>query len=170
MCAHTPCTGLAPTHSGRKFFECSSSSAGNTPSATIRWSWYRSSMNMLIARSRWVSPASMRRHSDGGDDPRDDVERPGPVDATAVGVDGERDAHGEDVELGERLSLLQFAVLERRQLLDERSCRGARRAVGGEELVPGGRRGAHVCQGHRPTLVEPRCRTITKLCQPCELW
>jgi hypothetical protein len=105
-----------------------------------------------------------------GDDPRDDVERPGPVDATAVGVHRERDAHGEDVELGERLSLLQFAVLERRQLLDERSCRGARRAVGGEELVPGGRRGAHVCQGHRPTLVEPRCRTITKLCQPCELW
>ena len=126
-------------------------------------------MNRLIAASRCFSPRSIRRHSDGRDDPRDDVERPGSVDALAVGVHGEGDAHRQDVDLGQRLALLQLAVLERRQLGEQRRRGGPRRAVGRHQLVPRVCLGAHVCHRHRPTIIDSHVRTVTTLCRACEL-
>ena len=111
-----------------------------------------------------LQPAPRRaRHSRRGDHPRDDVERPGAVDATTVGVHGERDPHREDVELGQGLAFLQLAVLERGELVEQRPRRLAGRPVGGQELVPGVVVGAHVCHRHRPTFVNPDVRTIPTL-------
>lgn len=65
----------------------------------------------------------------GGDGAWDHVERPGAVDAAAVGVDGERDAHAHDVELGQVLTLLQLGETQALQLLHQLGGRTTRRAV-----------------------------------------
>ncbi len=71
----------------------------------------------------------MCRHSCRVDDPRDDVERPRPIDAAAVGVDRERDAHRQDVEVGVILACLQFVDAEPTQRVDEHLRVRARGAV-----------------------------------------
>ena len=47
-----------------------------------------------------------------GNQPRNDVERPRPVDVLALGVDRERDAHREDLEVGHPLAFAQFVDAE----------------------------------------------------------
>ncbi len=73
----------------------------------------------------------------GGEDPGDDVEGPGPVDALAVGVDGERDALVQDVDVGGVLADLQLGRPERASIPASAAAAGRGVAVGGEELVPG---------------------------------
>ena len=70
-------------------------------------------MKRLSARSRCTRPRSIARPLRRVDDPRDDVERPRPVDAAAVGVDGERDAHRQDVGRRRGLAGAQLVELER---------------------------------------------------------
>ena len=113
-----------------------SSSAGNTPSATTCCSLYTSSMNWLRACEPLDQPRLDAAPLGGVDDPGDHVERPRPVDAAPVGVDGERDAHGEHVEVGGVLTGLQLGHPEVLEVLDERRGRPARAAVGLQQLVP----------------------------------
>ena len=80
------------------------------------------------------------------DHPRHDVHRPGTIRALAVVVDGERDAEGNDVDLGKALPLLQFLDVQRSQALDE-CCRGRSGiAMSIDQLVPQKRDRAQV--GH----------------------
>ncbi len=51
-----------------------------------------------------------------GNDARHDVERPGPVDVAASGVDGEGNAHDQDGEFGGGLALAQVLVAQRGQV------------------------------------------------------
>ena len=67
---------------------------------------------MLSARSRCDEPALDLLPLLAGDQPGDDVERPRPVDVLALGVDRERDAHREDLEVGHPLALAQFVDAE----------------------------------------------------------
>jgi hypothetical protein len=83
----------------------------------------------------------------GLDDARDDVEGPRPVDASTVGVHGERDAGGEDVELRQVLARLQLRQTEVAQVLDQRRGGGAGRPVVGQQLVPAARGGPDLGAG-----------------------
>ncbi len=69
------------------------------------------------------------------DQARDDVERPRPVDVLAVAVDGERDSHREDLEIGHPLALAHLvdpdAVEQFDQVVRDRS----RAAVQFEQFV-----------------------------------
>ena len=89
------------------------------------------------------------------DDTRDDVERPGTVDATPVGVHRERDALREDVEVGTVLTLLQFGLFEGPELFHQHPRRGAGRTVGGEQLVVHIGLGAHVGHRHAHSFAHP---------------
>ena len=53
------------------------------------------------------------------DQARDDVERPGPVDVLTVGVDGERDPHREDLEIGHPLAFAHLVEPDAVQQLDQ---------------------------------------------------
>ena len=77
--------------------------------------------------------------------------RPRPVDALAVGVHGERDAHGEDVDVGGVLAGPQLGQAERAQVLDERGGGRTGLAVLVEQLVPGAGERAQI--GHRHVIV-----------------
>ena len=79
----------------------------------------------------------------GLDDAGDDVERPRPIDAGAVGVDGEGDAHGEDVGGGRGLAGTQLLDTQAIDDLEHVDRRRPRRAVVVAQLVPG-RRNPHV--------------------------
>ncbi|MFT3853519.1 MAG: hypothetical protein QM733_12385 [Ilumatobacteraceae bacterium] len=87
------------------------------------------------------------------DDPRDDVERPGTVDAPPVGVDGERDPEGEDVDLGEVLAGLQLDQPHPLQVIRQRLRGRTRLTVAADQLVPGARRRPQLRHRHRATLV-----------------
>ncbi len=70
-----------------------------------------------------------------GDEPRDDVERPCPVDVLALRVDGERDPHGEDLEVGHPLALAQLVDAEPVEELHQIAGDRARSPVVLEQLV-----------------------------------
>ena len=94
-------------------------------------------MKRLRATSRWVSPRSTRGPLGGLDDAGDDVERPRPVDAAGLGVDGERDPQREDVGRRRRLAGPQLIEPE---VVDDGEQLVRRRpgpAVGVAQLVPG---------------------------------
>ena len=88
----------------------------------------------------------------GGDDPRDHVERPGAVDAAPVGVHGERDPQGEDVELGEVLALLQLGEAESLEEIGEAFAAGRGSPSASISSSQAARRGAQFGHRHRPTL------------------
>ena len=90
-------------------------------------------MKRLSAVRRWTSPASMRGPLAGLDHPGDHVERPGPVDAVTVGVDGERDAHRQDV--GRRAGLAGVQLVDA-EAVDQRQHASAAAGARRRRLVP----------------------------------
>ena len=102
----------------------------------------------------------MRRPLPRLDDPGDDVERPRPVDAAAVGVHRERDAHREDVGGGGGLPAAQLVDPEG---VDDGQDLGRGRprvAVGVAQLVPRLRRdGSAMRATLRDLIVTPPFRT-----------
>ncbi len=70
-----------------------------------------------------------------GDHPGDDVERPGAIDVLAVGVHGERDAHRQDLDLGDALELGQFLRSEAVEHRHQGGGDGTRFAVPADQLV-----------------------------------
>ncbi len=88
-----------------------------------------------------------------GDDARHDVERPRPVDAAALGVDGKRNAHDQDGEFGGGLALAQIRVAQGSQILAQRPGRGTRPRRAVDEFVVEARRGVmSPLDGHRIVL------------------
>ena len=65
----------------------------------------------------------------------DDVERPRTVDVRSVGVDGERDPHRQDLEVGHPLSFADLVEADAVQQLDEVRRDGSRAAVVLEQFV-----------------------------------
>ena len=72
----------------------------------------------------------------GGDDSRHYVERPRAIDATTVGVDGERDTHADNVQFSKVLALLQLCQPKPLELLHQLAGCGAGAAITFEEFVP----------------------------------
>ena len=74
-----------------------------------------------------------------GDEPRHDVERPGAVDVLTVRVHGERDAHREDLEVGQSLALAHLGETDALQQCDHfgRDRPGA--SIGLQQFVHGPR-------------------------------
>ena len=70
-----------------------------------------------------------------GDHAGDEVERPGTVDVGAVGVHGERDAHRQDLDLGDPLPLGQLLRAESVEHRHQRGGDGTRLAVPVDQLI-----------------------------------
>ena len=90
----------------------------------------------------------MRLPLGGVDDPRDHVERPRPIDAASIGVDGERDPHREDVEVGVVLACLQLVDAEPAQRFDQHLSMRPCGSVRHQQLVVGPRMDAQVGDCH----------------------
>ena len=105
MCAHTPNFGRTPRHCcavvGRGRQQLGREHAvGDHPLLVVEV------VDEHVERPQPLGQAGADAVPLGArDHPRDDVERPGAVDVLTVGVDGERDPHREDVELGDLLAL-----------------------------------------------------------------
>ena len=70
-----------------------------------------------------------------GDHTRDEVERPRAVEVGAVGVHGERDAHRQDLDLGDALELGQLLRAQTVEHRHQRGGDGTRLAVPIDELI-----------------------------------
>ena len=70
-----------------------------------------------------------------GDHAGDEIERPGAVEVGAVGVHGERDAHREDLDLGDALEFGQFLGPESVEHRHQHGGDGTRLAVPIDELI-----------------------------------
>ncbi len=70
-----------------------------------------------------------------GDDAWDEVERPGTVEVGAVGVHRERDAHRQDLDLGDPLQLGQLLGSEPVEHGHQRGSDGTRLTVPTDELI-----------------------------------
>ena len=108
-----------PWHSGRKFAESSSRlgrehAVGDDPAVVV------DVVDEVVQRSEPLGETALH-HAPllAVDQPRDDVERPRPVDVRAVGVDGERDPHRQDLEIGHPLALADLVEPDAVQQLDE---------------------------------------------------
>ena len=74
---------------------------------------------------RWVRPRSMRSHSGGRDQPRQQIVGKDALGALVAAVDGEGDALGEKREVGRLLAPLQLLFGQPRQGLGQRAIVGA---------------------------------------------
>ena len=116
-------------------------------------------MKRLRATRRCSRPPGDARPLGRFDDARDHVERPCPVDAAAVGVHGERDAHRLDVGGRRRLTAAQLVELESMKDIEQFPCRRAWRAVLVAQLVPRGDARGHQRATLREDVGETGSRT-----------
>ena len=86
---------------------------------------------------RWVRPRSMRSHSCGGDEARQQVVGKDALGALVAAVDGEGDALGEEGEVGGLLAALQFVRRQAGQGFGQGAVVRAQLAAGLAHLVEG---------------------------------
>ena len=136
MWAQMPPGGSTPTHSRRKLGEPVTRSAGHHALA------HRPLVVVAVVDEQVEGGQALDEAGlddlplVAGDDPRDDVERPRPVDADPLVVDGEGHADGPDLAVGGHLALGQGAgPRSARWVHSVRRPTGRGSAVGPDQLV-----------------------------------